>query len=608
MKNWRPLAFGLSTSLLFFLITLPTIGISIFYAITSTLEGTWTKTNSFTAFWNNLLIGLISIIFLLDIFSDIILQKIFKKHCKRFFIVPPKLFLLNRLILSLICILIGISPLICYAFIITTEYVAGIWSILWFLLGLLYFTINILKYKMIQFSTSSESIYYYDKFLRPTDNNLQRKLVSQNDEDENDDDEDDEMSEVEGGSKLLRRESSKRNNYYKLSSGSNGRSINRYFKPNRYCMVNACCKVCYLICFVIIILIMGLYILQSISFAMDKVEPIGKLVSVKGKDNVNYKLHIDCRGEFKENIPIIVIDSGLAIASSSVYWKEILNTISQTNRICAYDRAGYGFSESGYMPRTSLQIVEDLNQLLQNSNITQNIILIGHSFGGLNVRLFASLYKEKVKGLLLVDPSHEDQFIDFRNATGQPIDKASIDAALAAANLPLNINRITTPISSYRMAIFMNQEQLLNPYNQQLTESDLKKVRFAMGSNAYTNTMYSEGSNFNTISSDQVRNARGNGFGDIPLVLLTAGVGINGTCKEMHMKDDSKDCEEHLKYLKQNAEVIYSESKDVLSLSNRSYWNIVWGSGHNIAIDRPDVVIEEIYKLLEIVEKDLNNI
>ncbi|HEY7546882.1 MAG TPA: alpha/beta fold hydrolase, partial [Blastocatellia bacterium] len=79
-------------------------------------------------------------------------------------------------------------------------------------------------------------------------------------------------------------------------------------------------------------------------------------------------------------------------------------------RVCVYDRAGIGKSDRlGEEERTALQMVEDLHTLLRKGEISGPYVLVGHSFGGLLVRLYASRFPEEVAAMVLVDSVHEDE-------------------------------------------------------------------------------------------------------------------------------------------------------------------------------------------------------
>ena len=125
----------------------------------------------------------------------------------------------------------------------------------------------------------------------------------------------------------------------------------------------------------------------------------GQLVDVGG-----YKMHIDCVGQ---GSPTVILESGLG--DSYVSWQKVQPQIAQFTRVCSYDRAGLGYSDFSPRPRASEVMAEELYTLLQNSGISGPIVLVGHSLGGYNVRVFASLYRSDVAGMVLGDSSHPEQ-------------------------------------------------------------------------------------------------------------------------------------------------------------------------------------------------------
>lgn len=127
--------------------------------------------------------------------------------------------------------------------------------------------------------------------------------------------------------------------------------------------------------------------------------PPGRLIDIGG-----YKLHIFCQGKGK---PVVLFDAG--IGGFSLDWVMVQRLLDKNVRSCAYDRAGYGWSDEGPSPRTTDQIVEELHTLLQNADIAPPYVLVGHSFGGYNMQYFAKAYPRETAGLILVDSSHPEQ-------------------------------------------------------------------------------------------------------------------------------------------------------------------------------------------------------
>ncbi len=113
-----------------------------------------------------------------------------------------------------------------------------------------------------------------------------------------------------------------------------------------------------------------------------------------------HRLYIHCVGAGR---PTVVIDTGVGETYTS--WESIIESLSHETRICAYDRAGYGQSEPGPMPRDSQRTAHELHQLLSNSGEEGPFLLVGHSLGGLNMQMYADRYPDEVTGMVLLDPS-----------------------------------------------------------------------------------------------------------------------------------------------------------------------------------------------------------
>jgi pimeloyl-ACP methyl ester carboxylesterase len=126
----------------------------------------------------------------------------------------------------------------------------------------------------------------------------------------------------------------------------------------------------------------------------------GHLVSVDGR-----RMQIDCLGK---GSPTVVMDSGLNMTMET--WGRVPSDVAAFTRVCTYNRLGLGHSDSGRSPRTSKAIVGELDALLAQAGISGPYVLVGHSFGGLNVRLYASEHPDKVVGIVLIDPSSENQY------------------------------------------------------------------------------------------------------------------------------------------------------------------------------------------------------
>src|SRR6185503_2974176 len=129
--------------------------------------------------------------------------------------------------------------------------------------------------------------------------------------------------------------------------------------------------------------------------------PPGKLVDVGG-----WRLHLYCTGEARPAQPTVILESGKG--DFSVEWSLVQPGVARFARVCSYDRAGDGWSDLGPYPRTLHQVVYELHTLLERAGIQPPLVLVGHSYGGWLVRLYASTYPGEVAGMVLVEAGADD--------------------------------------------------------------------------------------------------------------------------------------------------------------------------------------------------------
>ena len=89
-------------------------------------------------------------------------------------------------------------------------------------------------------------------------------------------------------------------------------------------------------------------------------------------------------------------------------WRQVATAVASEARVFAYSRPGYGQSEPSHDPRDAGHIVKDLRALLTARGFAPPYVLVGHSFGGTYMELFAKAHPDEVAGLVLVDPRHRD--------------------------------------------------------------------------------------------------------------------------------------------------------------------------------------------------------
>lgn len=292
-----------------------------------------------------------------------------------------------------------------------------------------------------------------------------------------------------------------------------------------------------------------------------------------------YRLNMYCIGR---GSPTVVFDSGLEDWAPA--WDTIQPIIAQTTRACSYDRAGYGFSDPGPMPRTTARIVRELHTLLRNSGEKGPYILVGHSFGGVNVRHFADRYLSEVAGLVLVDASSESI---VRTLT--PKERRENDAGVLHARqqldhcMQLAESHFRTATAKQRRAcpgLFFrglpDPKDFPGPLDRQLIfEAERPEVYAAAAS---------EFSNFTTAGMrDLLREHRT--YGSIPVRILVAyhHVGappaFEATWQKLH--------------------------RQWLTLSTNSQYIAATKSGHYIQFDQPSLVINAIRDEIAIARRSL---
>ena len=151
------------------------------------------------------------------------------------------------------------------------------------------------------------------------------------------------------------------------------------------------------------------------------------LLTLRKIDTSGHNLNMLVGGE---GAPTVVFEAGFGAGLTS--WSTVQSNIAKFARTVSYDRAGIGQSEAGPKPRAAKQIALELHTALQNAGIGPPYVLVGHSFGGIYVRVFADMYPKEVTGMVLIDPSQET-FDDWtrmhkeaqRTALDEQIAKAS---------------------------------------------------------------------------------------------------------------------------------------------------------------------------------------
>jgi len=125
-------------------------------------------------------------------------------------------------------------------------------------------------------------------------------------------------------------------------------------------------------------------------------------------------LHLDCRGH---GSPTVVLANGLGEISTS--WTRIARPVGHKTRVCAYDRAGQGWSQEAEHPQDGLEAAKDLQTLLSRAGEPGPYVLVGHSTGGTYAMTYAAQYPQQIAGLVLLDSSSPEQLTKIPSFAAQ---------------------------------------------------------------------------------------------------------------------------------------------------------------------------------------------
>ncbi len=291
----------------------------------------------------------------------------------------------------------------------------------------------------------------------------------------------------------------------------------------------------------VLLLLLAGAVYESLSEAADaRAYPLpGRMVDVGG-----YRLHINCIGA---GSPTVVMDAGLGAWSPT--WALVQPELAKSTRVCAYDRAGMGWSEPGPHPRDARQFARELNALLHNASIPGPYVMAGHSLGGLPVLVFAHDYPAEVAGIVLIDSMHPGQ-------SGY-VTQSDVFSALSVA-ARFGIIRLLVRPSRYVPDV--------PPAAQAY---DALTVR-----PGHLQTVADE---IDGIPASLAQAGAAGSFGDLPLIVISRGLGANAAWE--------------------------AGQAELAQLSSNSRHLIAERSGHGIQIQQPDAVVAAVLSVIEQVRK-----
>ncbi len=272
--------------------------------------------------------------------------------------------------------------------------------------------------------------------------------------------------------------------------------------------------------------------------------PPGRLLDVGG-----YKMHIYCTGE---GSPTVILDAGLG--QGTLYWSQVQESVSKHARVCSYDRAGMGWSESGPKPRTYMKVTEELHALLSAAGEQGPLVLVGHSSGAHTVRFFTQDFPNEVAGIVLEDAANE--------------------RVLTQENLAPGVKMMQDALLASRLGYFRINEDSLATMAGMEIPAELKPY-LHINYNSKTFATSADELMAMPVTAEALEPTKYEGaWKDIPAIVLTAD-NENGRMLGMH--------EHHTQ---------------LAELSTKGE-QILVNSSHNIHIDQPDAVIQAILNVVD---------
>lgn len=295
----------------------------------------------------------------------------------------------------------------------------------------------------------------------------------------------------------------------------------------------------------------------------------GQLVDIGGRH-----INLHCTGA---GGPTVILMAG--IFSWSVVWYKTEPVIAQKMRVCAFDRAGYGFSDPGPRPQILSDVVDDLHSALKAGSIPGPYVLVGHSLGGIEARLYAQRWPKEVVGMVLVDTSPAGQGLINENQPGfdEAIGQESyagdmLHCAFLVMNGPRDSSKPDYDDCTSAAALPSDTPAAFRAIWPQFFTAYYFADKVSLMSSLYTHRY------------DSVDHRR---LGAMPLVVLSTehSWGKSGTPADLW-------------FLRSYSKVWIALHEGLAHLSSRGVHRIIEGSGHEIQLDKPQAVIDAVDEVL----------
>jgi pimeloyl-ACP methyl ester carboxylesterase len=277
--------------------------------------------------------------------------------------------------------------------------------------------------------------------------------------------------------------------------------------------------------------------------------PPGRLVDVGG-----HRMHIYCQGQ---GHPTVIVEQG--IGAQSLAWAPLNEQMSSITTLCAYDRVGMGYSEPVDHPTSAREVATNLNELLKAAGMSDDIVLVGWSAGGMYAREYYRQFPEHVKGMVLVDSAHEQQLFRMPPPPDESFN-------------PMKVYRYLAPLGWVRATGRIERQFAKAPLPASLRE---RLIAINLKSHMYR-TLLAEGAGF---EADLAENRAPPSLGDLPLIVLTEG-------------------KPNIPFMRDNLAVWNALHAELAKLSTNSKHIIATNSAHAIHRSEPQLIFESVREVV----------
>ncbi|WP_267381291.1 MULTISPECIES: alpha/beta hydrolase [unclassified Sphingomonas] len=295
------------------------------------------------------------------------------------------------------------------------------------------------------------------------------------------------------------------------------------------------------------------------------------------------RVHLVCRGS---GSPTVILTAG--IGNWSEVWGKVQPALAQRNKVCAWDRAGFGFSDASKIAQTTSATTDDLENALHAAHVVGPYILVGHSMGSYESLMFADRHLADVAGMVLVDPSIPNQF--QRLAVAAPSDEAQLEqqndaivqgSRKCATALRTGQLTLTSPDPDGCLQYSPRYSKRLK---DELAKRDLNPARFDT-----TASLFSEfPSNARAVEKPR-RN-----YNDIPLIILSAFV----------PSGNNSDHQQPANVVSPLQREWLTAHRDLMHVSRAGTQWEVPGAGHFIQLSNPDAVIGAVDAVIDAADQN----